>query len=275
MHAMADSVLLTKAPVHARILVVDDEPLLANALSRALTLTGYEAEAVCSGARALQALQERNYDSLVLDLGLPNEDGIQVMERALQAQPDLLVIILIGQSTLESAIAAVKYHAADYLVKAVSIPQITEAVAQALQRRARQLQERVVLRTLLEAMDILDGDPGAVRPIAPPHVIHVPPLRLDVQTRTVAIGEGPARTSELTRGEVDVLAALMRRPRQPFSVQELASAGLGINASERSVESVVAHHIHRLRGKLEADLEKPRLIRTIRGVGYMFDPDGL
>jgi len=155
-----------KAALCARILVVDDEPRLASGLQRALTLAGHEADTAGYGRRALEALQARVYDLMILDLALPDMSGIQVMERALQLQPDLLVIVLTGRSNLESAIASVKLHAADYLLKPSGLAEIIEAVVAALQRRAAQVRERVALRTVSQALEILqqsDAGDGAAK----------------------------------------------------------------------------------------------------------------
>ncbi len=90
-----------------RVLVVDDEPTIRKPLVRALELTGYQAVGAASGKEALALLEQVSYDVMLLDMKMPEMDGMQVMDRARQLQPDLLIFILTGHATLESAIAAV------------------------------------------------------------------------------------------------------------------------------------------------------------------------
>jgi len=269
------SVAQTKAPPHARILVVDDEALITGALTRALTSLGYDVAAASTGHEALTALQSWPRDVMVLDLALPDMSGVEVMARAAQVCPGLLVIVLTGQAELDDAIAAVKYHAVDFLLKPAAIEQITEAVVTALRGQARRLQERVALRILDEAIDALQGidrRPRVVRTAPPAPMLHVPPLLLDRQEQTVVVAGDNPHTCKLTQGEVDVLAALMARPGQPLSAQELAAAGLGVQEDEKVMRGAIVHCISRLRSKLETDPDQPRLIRTIRGAGYQFEP---
>jgi len=144
-----------------------------------------------------------------------------------------------------------------------------------LRGQARRLQERVALRILDEAIDALQGidrRPRVVRTAPPAQMLHVPPLLLDRQEQTVVVAGDNPHTCKLTQGEVDVLAALMARPGQPLSAQELAAAGLGVQEDEKVMRGAIVHCISRLRSKLETDPDQPRLIRTIRGAGYQFEP---
>jgi len=256
-------------------LVVDNEPAVVNALARGLALTGYEVETAYSGRQALQALQVRLYDVLILGLSLPDPDidGIEVMGRALQLYPDLLVLVLAGLGTLESAIAAVRPQVMGYLVKAATPEKTLEIVADVLERRSRRVQERVALRTLADTLDMLHGlEDGAEQapPAVPRHLVQVPPFSLDMHERTVTIDGSPHHVYTLTPGETEVLGALMRRPGEVLSVQELGVALTGLPQGARTMQGAVAHYIHRLRNKLESDPAKPRWIRTVRSVGYIF-----
>ncbi len=123
----------------ALVLVVDDEPNVCSALTRSLTLSGYRADAASSGHQALGLLQRTPYDLMLLDLRMPGMDGVEVMQRAREVRPDLLIIVLTGHATLESAITAVESHATDYLLKPVSLHDVATAVATALLQRAKVL----------------------------------------------------------------------------------------------------------------------------------------
>lgn len=123
----------------ARLLIVDDEPQIRSALVRALNLMGYQAEGAGSGYEALNLLADQAYDLMLLDLHLPGIDGITVMKRARLVHPNLMIVILTGRPSVESAVAAVKLRAADYLIKPVSVNEIVAAIRQTLQERTRQL----------------------------------------------------------------------------------------------------------------------------------------
>lgn len=273
---VVDSRLMDPSPraLRARILIANDEPVLVSALTRGLALTGYEVEAVHSGRQALQALQARPYDILILDLSVPDMNGSEVMDRALQSCPDLLVLALAGgEGSLESAIAAVKHRVLGYLLKATSPEGTLQAVTGVLERCSRRVQERVALRTLTDTLDLLHGQENGLDlgpPATPRHMVHVPPLLLDMRERTVTIDGGMQHVYTLTRGETEVLGALMRRPGQVLSVQELGIALTGLPQGTRTMQGAIAHYIHRLRSKLESDPGKPRWIRTVWGVGYLF-----
>ncbi|MGQ9710899.1 MAG: response regulator [Anaerolineae bacterium] len=137
----------------ARILIVEDEPTTLAALTRALSLKGYLADGVPTGQEALIRLNAAPYDVMILDLRLPDINGIEVLERARQLHPDLLVIILTAYASLESAIAAVKAGAMDYLLKPYSIHALDEAIAKALYRRREQMRREHLLRVIAEAAE--------------------------------------------------------------------------------------------------------------------------
>ena len=272
---VVDSRLTDPSPrtLRARILIAEDEPALVSVLTRGLALAGHEVEAVHSGRHALQTLQARPYDILILDLSVPDMTGIEVMDRALQSWPDLLVLVLTGDGSLESAIAAVRHQVLGYLVKAPSPEGTLAAVTDVLAQRSRRVQERVALRTLMDTLDLLHGqanDLGAPAAPRPRHVVHVPPLLLDMHERTVTIEGGMQPVYTLTRGETEVLGALMRQPGHVLSVQELGAALTGLPQASCTMQGAIAHYIHRLRSKLESDPSKPRWIRTVWGVGYLF-----
>ncbi|MGQ9804350.1 MAG: response regulator [Anaerolineae bacterium] len=137
----------------ARILIVEDEPTTLAALTRTLSLKGYLADGVPTGQEALIRLNAAPYDVMILDLRLPDINGIEVLERARQLHPDLLVIILTAYASLESAIAAVKAGAMDYLLKPYSIHALDEAIAKALYRRREQMRREHLLRVIAEAAE--------------------------------------------------------------------------------------------------------------------------
>jgi DNA-binding response OmpR family regulator len=265
--------MVTPPVPEARVLVVDDEPNVRSALTRSLALLGYRADAASSGYEALGMLQRTPYDLMVLDLRMPGMDGVEVMQRSRQLRPDLLVIVLTGHATLDSAIAAVKSHAIDYLLKPASLHDLAEAVANALQQRAQTLRRQRLLDVMDQTLDAL-RDSEAAKPRLPSleRFLRAGPVTLDCDKRLAVIGEMPARSAELTENEVSILAYLMERPDQVISTGELARAALGYDVTAHEARNIVRPHIFRLRRKIEADPQEPRLICTIRGRGYLFVP---
>ncbi len=269
------------APEHdsaaARILVVDDEANIRKTLTRALELCGYAAKGVTSGKEALAALAKTNYAVMLLDLKLPEMDGLETMRRARQVQPDLMVLILTGHATTESAIAAVKSEAIDYLLKPASISDITAAIARALKKRADQTRPQRLLRSVLETLqrsESADAESGAQKPIAaaePSHspagaILRVGAITLDEQTRVVRLD---GRSIELTEGEMTILALLMKRADQVLSCRELTRAAWHYDLEEWESQALVRPYIFRLRQKIEMTPGDPVIIRNVRGRGYL------
>lgn len=261
----------------ARILVVDDEANIRKTLARALELSHYDAQAVASGKEALAALAKTNYDVMLLDLKLPEMDGLETMRRAHQLQPDLMVLILTGHATIESAIAAVKSDAIDYLVKPASMSDITAAIARALKKRADQDRPQRLLRSVLETLqqsEITDAESGAQKPMTPAEparalsgsILRVGAITLDEQTRVVHL-EG--RSIELTEGEMTILALLMKHADQVLSCRDLTRAAWQYDLEEWESQALVRPYIFRLRQKIEATPGDPVIIRNVRGRGYL------
>jgi DNA-binding response OmpR family regulator len=269
----------SNAPLPARILVVDDEPHVCNAVARALNLMGYETQEANTGYAALQRLNDQAFDLMLLDMRMPEMDGIEVMRCAHQQYPDLLILVLTGHATLESAIAAVKSGAVDYLLKPVVIADIALAVDTALRSRVGQLQQKYWLRQVGEAMgeavnalrqaEVPLPVPLAVEPAAE-RFLQVGSMTLDRSKRLLVMSEEPSRIIELSKGEALVLALLMECPDQVLSCRQLVHTAWGYELDERESQSVVRPYIFRLRQKIEIDPDHPQVIQTVRGSGYLF-----
>jgi DNA-binding response OmpR family regulator len=262
----------------ARILVVDDEPGTCKAVARALNMMGYRADEATSGGQALAKLASLPYDLVLVDLNMPGMDGVEVMRRAQQAYPDLPLIIFTAYATLESAIAAVKAGAADYLLKPCKIRDIEAAIVRALQRRQERLHRRHLIGVIAEALENLQAEEEremTAAPDRPERFLQGGPVVLDQENR-LAVVAGTADTDslsvELTANEAALLAYLMQHSEAVFSCRQLARAALGYDVSEREAQDIVRPHISRLRKKIESDPAHPRLIRTIHGKGYLFYP---
>ena len=268
----------TRSPATAlaRLLVVDDEPHIRSALTRALSLLSYAADEAGSGQEALRLLQRTPYDLMVLDMCLPDLGGLEIMRQARQIRPGLLVIILTGYATLESAITAVKSaEVVDYLIKPASVHEVAAGVARALRQHAEQLEKERLVHVVREAVESLrqTAAPMAL-PVPPPaeHVLRAYPLKLDCQKRLLVWEDNPACVVELTEGETKILACLMSRPDQVVSCRELTRVALGYQVDKNEAQQLIRPYIFRLRQKVEAEPGQARFIRTVRGGGYLFAP---
>lgn len=273
-----------------RILVVDDEPYLRQALAHALLLEHFEVLEADSGEAALAYLFAGQCDLVLLDLALPDMDGTDVMRQARVAHPHLPMIVLTGNATLESAIAAVRADAVDYLLKPVSIRAVVETVRRVWEKAIAEQQKRV----LLEAMrTVFRGESNdgkateergyakseATRPVPFPHLVHkrqesespITAVALDRERRQAVIHGNGRHTVGLTESEEAILGCLLDHPEKVFSCRELVRRALGyVEEDEFTAQTLIRPYISRLRKKVEPDPEHPRWIQTIRGRGYLW-----
>lgn len=257
-----------------RVLVVDDEPRIRSALLHALQLFGYAADAVARGQDAVDRLALIPYDVMILDLQMPGMDGLTVMRKAHELRPDLATLILTGHASLDNAIVAANHEAVDYLRKPASVQQILTAVARARQIHQTRMQHRVLLETLAKMSESLRVPTPTTQPSSEDGWLRVGPLMLDLQRREVIItGHPESPAISLTEGESIILAQLMAKPDQPISCRELARPLIAPDMERWNAESVVRPIVFRLRKKIEAAPKRPRMIRAVRGNGYMMVSD--
>jgi DNA-binding response OmpR family regulator len=256
-----------------RILVVDDEQTIVTSIVRALELSGYRADGAASGKEALRALNLESYDLMLLDIKMPEIDGIEVMHRAHQLRPELAVIILTGHATLDSAIAAIKSEAEDYLLKPAGVHDIAMAIGRTLKKRSDQARPQRLLQTILETLQepertgIQTVSPVGTDPSIQP-TMRVGKLQLDLEKRLLVIDDPPIRQTELTDGEARVLTLFMKEPNRVLSCREITRAAWDYDLEEWEAQALVRPYIFRLRQKVESNPSEPQFIRTVRGRGY-------
>ena len=259
----------------ARILVVDDEDRVREGLCWSLRMTGFHVDDASAGVQALAALGRAAFDLMLLDMNMPAMDGVEVMERARAVQPDLAIIVLTGHGTLDSAIAAVKWGASDYLLKPVSSQSLHAAVSAALARRADHQRQQQVMALMSQVAAVLHAPERPERAIAAPvdtaepaNTVRAGALALDVGKRTVTVDAPEPRVAELTEAEAVILQELMRHPDQVRTCRQLVYAAWGYDMSEAEAAGTVRSHLFRLRKKIELDSGNPQFIKTVRGGGY-------
>ncbi len=229
---------------HARgsVLVVDDEPTIAEVVSRYLERAGYRTQVAGDGVQALAAVARDRPDLVVLDLMLPGIDGLEVMRRMReQGSHRIATILLTAKGEESDRVVGLRLGADDYVVKPFSPAELVARVDAVLRR--------------------VDTTPDRAQPL------HCSDLTIDPTSRRVHVrGEEVA----LTQREFDVLLFLARHPGQVFSRNQLMDAIW--QYSFYTDTSTVTVHIRRLRAKIELDPAQPRHIETVWGVGYRFAP---
>ena len=221
----------------ATILLVDDEPKIVQLGRDYLERAGFSVVSAANGEAALAAFHSRAPDLIVLDLGLPGTDGLDVT-RQIRRESDVPIIMLTARGEETDKLVGLELGADDYMVKPFS-PKELVARVRAVLRRAE----------------------GRAGPAA--DMLRVADLMLDLPRQRLTIGDRPV---ELTATEFQLLAALARRPGRIFTRAQLLDAvhGMAFESYERAIDT----HIKNLRRKIEPDPHQPRYIQTVYGVGY-------
>ncbi|MFQ5344088.1 MAG: response regulator transcription factor [Anaerolineae bacterium] len=248
----------------AKILIVDDEPAIRSGLSTVLGAAGYSVEAVESAESALAYLETHPVDLGLLDIRMGGMSGVELMQEIKARWPHISVILLTGYGGLDSAIAAVRAGADDYLLKPSGAEIIKESVATALNQRARQRRRDKLLDQLRESLNHLDQGLSPP-PIAPASVLRVADLTVDPLRHEAERGGEPLN---LTPTEFTLLAYLMRNADRAIGHQELVREVQGYDTEVWEARELIKYHIHTLRQKVEPDPAGPQYIVTVRGIGY-------
>jgi len=219
-----------------RILVVDDEPALRQAVKRALGFEGYDVTFATDGLEALDVLATERVDAIVLDVLMPRLDGLEVCRRLRRSGDMTPVLMLTARSPVEARVEGLDAGADDYLPKPFALQELLARLRSLLRRSS---------------------------PTAGTETLRFEDLTLDPESREVYRGD---REIELTRTEFMLLELLMRNPRRVLNRELILERvwGYDFATSSNSLEVYIGY----LRRKTEADGE-PRLIQTVRGVGYV------
>lgn len=218
-----------------RILIVEDEQDLANALARGLRQQGYAVDIAVNGEEGWELGEINEYDLTILDLNLPKMDGLEVCKRLRGSKPEMLILMLTARSRLKDKIIGLDLGADDYLVKPFQFDELTARI-RALLRRDLRVREPV---------------------------LHVKNLKLDPAGRIIWQGK---RQLKLTKKEFAILEYLMRHPGEAISQETLIEHVW--NEDGNIFSNSVRVHIHSLRRKLGDGVDSPQYIETIPGIGY-------
>jgi len=216
----------------SRVLVIDDEPKIISFVSRALTARGFDVDSAGNGAQGLDLMRIGGYAVVVLDLRLPDIDGIDVLRTTLEERPDQQVIVLSALPDVETKVQCLDLGAADYITKPFSLAELIARVRRRVRQRAS------------------DGE----------RFLRVGGLVLDLRNRSADVGQGAVR---LAAREFLLLQHLVRHRDEVCTREELLSDvwGYSFDPGTNAVDVCV----RRLRAKLGQDV-----IETIRNLGYSF-----
>jgi DNA-binding response OmpR family regulator len=218
-----------------RVLVVEDDQEIAQVLQRSLRMEGYDVKLTGDGAKALDDTQAFLPDLIVLDLGLPGMDGIEVARQLRRDEDDTPILMLTARDALDSRVEGLDVGADDYLVKPFERQELLARMRALLRRKP----------------------PRGMAPL------RVADLTLNPDTHEVSRGD---RALDLTQREFELLEYLMRNERHVISRQRLLDEVWGYDPF--SITNTIEVFVSNLRRKLEAGGE-PRLLHTVRGAGYV------
>ncbi|HEY3903077.1 MAG TPA: response regulator transcription factor [Streptosporangiaceae bacterium] len=225
-----------------RVLVVDDEPSLAELLSSVLRYEGWEIRTAADGGSAVRAARDFKPDAVVLDIMLPDFNGLEVMRRVRVELPHVCVLFLTARDAVEDRIAGITAGGDDYVTKPFSLEEVLA--------RLRGLLRRAGVTRARTGTELTLGD-----------------LTMDEEAREVHRG---GELIDLTATEFELLRFLMRNPRRVLSKAQILDRVWNYDFGGQA--HIVELYISYLRKKLEAGREP--LIHTVRGVGYVLKPTG-
>jgi DNA-binding response OmpR family regulator len=225
------------------VLVVEDEASIAEVVSLYLKRAGFRVQVASDGKQAMGAFQHQQPDFVILDLMLPEVDGL-TLTRWLRDRSNVPIIMLTARRAEADRIAGLELGADDYVVKPFSPQELVSRVRAVLRRLGREQADAEAERALS-----FDG------------------LTIDPLSRAVHVGGSQV---ELTAKEFDMLHLLARHPRQVFTREQLLDRVWG--GAQYIDPGTVTVHVRRLREKLEADPSHPTRLITVWGVGYKFEP---
>ena len=230
----------------AHILVVDDDQRIRQMLTRYFEQEGYRISAAAGGA-AMRAQLNDSVDVILLDVVMPGEDGL-TLAREIRAMSNVGIIMLTGRDDVLDRVVGLEVGADDYIAKPFHLREVLARIKSVLRRRGP---PRVHL---------------AAGPSAAEEIIRFEGWRLEIGRRQLVSPGG--EDVALTTGEFDLLAALAKHPGRVFGREALMdlTRGRSLEAFDRTIDAQVA----RLRKKIESDPKSPTLVKSIRGVGYVF-----
>lgn len=222
-----------------RVLLVDDEADVTTLVAAALQQHGFETVAADSVSAAIDRVESEPFDIAILDLGLGDGSGVEVLDRIIQLAATTHVVVLSGESGEDQRVEVIERGADDFVAKPFSVRELAARIAAVRRRRENERGRRLAVGEVV----------------------------IDTGARTVAVA---GRSVELTNREFDLLAFLAENPGMVFDRDRLLRE-VWQSSRDWQLDSTVTEHVRRLRIKLDPLGQHPEVIRTVRGVGYCID----
>ena len=237
------------------IVVCDDEPDIRDTVAEYLTRQGYDVTQAVDGEELRRIQSDKHIDAVVLDITMPGEDGLSIA-RSLRADSDVAIVMLTGNAEVVDRIIGLEMGADDYLAKPVDLRELLARLKAVLRRASRPA-----------------GSATAQGPVADTNsqsFAKFGECRLDLDAHKLFDGSG--EEIAITAMEYALLKVFAEHPNRVLNRDQLLE--LAHDRSWDPFDRSIDIRISRLRKKIEADPSKPQIIRTVRGIGYRFSPDG-
>ncbi|EJP23876.1 MAG: response regulator transcription factor [Lachnoanaerobaculum sp.] len=227
-----------------KALVVDDEKLIVKGIKFSLEQDGYEVDVAYDGSEALKMAKEKEYDIVLLDVMLPEMDGMEVCQ-AIREFSEMPIIMLTAKGTDMDKILGLEYGADDYITKPFNILEVKARIKAIIRRNSKKSKAAQKNERIIEVSD----------------------LKLDLDSRRVFEKD---KELNLTAKEFDILELLTQNPDKVYSREKLLNIVWGNKLHEAGDVRTVDVHVRRLREKIEPNPSEPKYIHTKWGVGYYF-----
>ena len=227
-----------------KALVVDDEKLIVKGIQFSLEQDGYEVDVAYDGSEALKMAKEKEYDIVLLDVMLPEMDGMEVCQ-AIREFSEMPIIMLTAKGTDMDKILGLEYGADDYITKPFNILEVKATIKAIIRRNSKKAKAAQKNERIIEVSD----------------------LKLDLDSRRVFEKD---KELNLTAKEFDILELLTQNPDKVYSREKLLNIVWGNKLHEAGDVRTVDVHVRRLREKIEPNPSEPKYIHTKWGVGYYF-----
>jgi DNA-binding response OmpR family regulator len=265
--------------ITGHILVIDDEAVLRQTITRILQGAGHEVTTAATGREGLAYLAQQTFDLVYLDIRLPDISGLEVLKIVSQKYTGIPVLLFTAQPDMNSAIQAMRDGAIDYLLKPLK-PQAlidrtqTLLARQEKERRKREIQIQIeALQLELKGLENIGNQQpgsGGRETNADERFLIRGKLSLDLHARRVTIGN---KVINLPPTSFDYLLVLARHSPNIVDYQTLVTEAQGYQAEPREAQELVKWHIHHIRQAIEPDEAQPTYIINVRGTGYRLVAD--
>ncbi len=254
----------------SNILVVDDEKAARQSLADILQLEGYQVRTAANGELALKAIEENDFEIILLDLKMPGISGLDVLHTTTEVSPDSQVIIMTAHGSLESAIEALREGAHDYLLKPAEPNEILASVAKALEERGEVDRRRRLLGQLETSLQQLKDAEGVEMPtpIEGSVIALGTGVKVDLERREIWQADHKVT---LTPSEGKLMRVLIENQGRVLTHRELVSLVQGYQTTDWEAPEILRPLVSRLRRKLASFSGGENWIVNVRGTGYVFD----